>query len=299
MRSTTSLDLCRRLRSLEGLEDAYLLLICRQANAKNLLDALRAGVDDFLTKPYLFCEVLSRLRTGARVLELERRLRDQTGQHQGSRLPGLAALHRRLRGELQSRGAEPRAVACAVVELDHFARVQRMHGRPAAQRLMRSVAEELQDSLSSPDDLFRLDEARLALLVHETAQAARRTQAQRIVDLVRHRQWKAGETPLQLTASVGVARLLTGAMDPAELIAKATDALEAAKRSGGDFVAGDEEFAVEAEKWRRFAEPGAFFEDAAALDVAAPCHHAQSHRHPGTGVATVLANETPVPRRDR
>ena len=66
------LELCRAMNVQNGESHVYTLWLVRAAHADKLIEALQAGVDDFLTKPIVHGEILVRLRAGARVLEYER-----------------------------------------------------------------------------------------------------------------------------------------------------------------------------------------------------------------------------------
>ncbi len=69
------LTLCRRIRE-EGQYDRYTYLIVLTAlgGKKNYLEAMDAGADDFLTKPFDADELVTRLRVADRILGLERAL---------------------------------------------------------------------------------------------------------------------------------------------------------------------------------------------------------------------------------
>ena len=69
---------CRQLFSKNRNGYTYTFLMVRDVKAEGLTEALMAGVDDFLAKPLVYGELLARLRSGARVLEYERRMRQQS-----------------------------------------------------------------------------------------------------------------------------------------------------------------------------------------------------------------------------
>ncbi len=70
------LELCRRIRG-DAANDGYTYLIVLTAlgGKKNYLEAMNAGADDFLTKPFDADELVTRLRVAERILGMEASLR--------------------------------------------------------------------------------------------------------------------------------------------------------------------------------------------------------------------------------
>lgn len=77
-------DLCRRIRSAHHLAvQPYLILVTSRDGRDDLAAGLRAGADDYLSKPFEHTDLQARVRAGVRVmeaqdqiLELARRLED-------------------------------------------------------------------------------------------------------------------------------------------------------------------------------------------------------------------------------
>ena len=67
------LQVCRAVRALPGERYTYIIMITAHDQASDVLAAFAAGVDDFLSKPADSAQLLARLRSGERVLTLERR----------------------------------------------------------------------------------------------------------------------------------------------------------------------------------------------------------------------------------
>ncbi len=70
MPGLTGVDVCMRLRALNRPEPLYLLLLTARRDRGDLIRALEAGADDYLTKPYDTAELRARLTAGRRILEL-------------------------------------------------------------------------------------------------------------------------------------------------------------------------------------------------------------------------------------
>lgn len=68
------LELCRKVRDLLLPHYVYIVFLTVRTGAKEMIAGLENGADDFLTKPVTEGELLARMRSSSRVLELERRL---------------------------------------------------------------------------------------------------------------------------------------------------------------------------------------------------------------------------------
>lgn len=76
------LELCRRIRG-DAANDGYTYLVVLTAlgGKQNYLEAMNAGADDFLTKPFDPDELVSRLRVAERILGMESTLRYLAAMH--------------------------------------------------------------------------------------------------------------------------------------------------------------------------------------------------------------------------
>ncbi|PWY57691.1 hypothetical protein DGG96_00935 [Legionella qingyii] len=69
------LELCRRAKHLP--KPPYMILLTSISGASNVVNALDSGADDFLTKPFNFIELRSRLHVGQRIINYTNRLNEQ------------------------------------------------------------------------------------------------------------------------------------------------------------------------------------------------------------------------------
>jgi CheY-like chemotaxis protein len=68
------LDVCRRVRDLNKV--VYVIFLTALATTENLVEALEAGADDYLTKPFKSAELIARIHVGLRVVKLQNALGD-------------------------------------------------------------------------------------------------------------------------------------------------------------------------------------------------------------------------------
>jgi len=68
------IEVCRRVRASNRLHYTYILILTAKTGSEDLVTAMEAGADDYVTKPFKSAELRARLRVGCRVLELQERL---------------------------------------------------------------------------------------------------------------------------------------------------------------------------------------------------------------------------------
>ncbi|MBX3427630.1 MAG: response regulator [Pirellulales bacterium] len=67
------LELCRRIRSRDVGSYVYVILLTSRRGSQNLVEGLRAGADDFATKPFDSAELRVRMYVGERIASMESR----------------------------------------------------------------------------------------------------------------------------------------------------------------------------------------------------------------------------------
>ena len=69
------IEVCRRVRATNRTKYTYILILTGRTDNQDLVTAMEAGADDYVTKPFRSAELRARLRAGRRILELQERLR--------------------------------------------------------------------------------------------------------------------------------------------------------------------------------------------------------------------------------
>ncbi len=262
------LALCRQIRKLSPHAYSYSLLLTTDAEIARLTEALEAGFDDFLSQPVVFGELLARLRAGARVIEFERRLWEQTGLDGVTGLPAKAALVTRLHARLENAKAEGGTLT--IFDLDYFSRVHKRHGRLASETVLRSVAQFVTAKCGEDHFLAALGDDRLAILGAEAgSEGAANWTIELLADLATKDFSVAGQ-PFRFTASCGITDLHPG--DTIEtVLTRAEKATQLAKGSGRGSVATSQEVDRDSDQWAAMAAGGELFSNTLARDVMTPC----------------------------
>jgi DNA-binding response OmpR family regulator len=79
MPGTDGLELCRRIRRAELTHYPYLILLTALHGKNKYLEAMSAGADDFVSKPYDVDELRARLQVAERIVRLQDRVKRLEG----------------------------------------------------------------------------------------------------------------------------------------------------------------------------------------------------------------------------
>ena len=75
-------DVCRRMRELQSIIPPYIIMLTARQGPREVVEAMQAGADDYLTKPYYRDELRVRVQVGVKMIELQQRLSDRIGELQ-------------------------------------------------------------------------------------------------------------------------------------------------------------------------------------------------------------------------
>lgn len=158
-------------------------------------------------------------------------------------LTGVAsrlAIMDRLRVEVAQARRYLHPVAVALIDIDGFADLNRVHGTAGGDTVLREVALRMRLRVREADELGRIgSDTFLAVLPHTDERGAT-TFADGIQHRLALRPVSVGDAELHITASVGVGIMRAAEdLDVDGLLARATATLASAKRAGGDRIALD------------------------------------------------------------
>jgi len=79
MPGMTGLEVCRQLRAHRRTAGIYIILLTARNSAADIIAGLRAGADDYVTKPVQTEELRARVQLGCRIIELRAALKTEMG----------------------------------------------------------------------------------------------------------------------------------------------------------------------------------------------------------------------------
>lgn len=251
------LDLCRAIRSSEGVGFVYVLILTGRTEEDSLATAFDAGADDFLTKPVQKQELLARLKAGVRALTSEAKVASQQlAIHKAN--AGLATLNDKLRkmattdaltglhnrreamNRLEDHWAtadrEDRPLACMLLDIDHFKRCNDTYGHDVGDAVLRDTARVLKRCARAGEAVFRIGGEEFVVLCAGATAVMASVGAERMRAAVEENRIEQGRMSLGITISVGVAERSHRTVRPDDLLKLADEVLYEAKRSGRNRV---------------------------------------------------------------
>lgn len=237
MAEMNGIELCRRIRARNLPDYTYVLLLTSTTDSNALIEALRAGADDFLAQPLVYGELLSRLRAGARMVEYETRLdrlrRNDPATQTATRLVFDETLARRLADAYNHR----HTLYCVLADVDFFARINDLYGRPTGDAALAAIAARLAEQCGDDEQVFRIGGNRFALL-HEAAAGAEAVNwADRCRRALAATEFSPNGQSVKVTASFGVSALEADST-PEAALDRAEHPLAIAKQAGRNRVVG-------------------------------------------------------------
>jgi len=240
MEGMPGIDVCRRLRLQPELPTAYVLLMAGARGEEDLLDGLNAGADDFLFTPLDPSELKARVRTGARIVEVERALRASQDalrvQSTRDAITGSwnrAAILDLLRKEQERARRKSGSVAALLADLDAFRHVNESLGAPAGDEVLREAVRRMSSTLRPYDAVGRYGGAEFLIVLPGSDGLGALTVAERIRESFATRPVLTSSGPVSVTLSLGVAAEGgEAAGDPGALLRAADLALKRAQQGG-------------------------------------------------------------------
>jgi len=257
-------QLCRQLREHEGIGFVYTIILTANDEQGRVVEALDAGADDYLVKPFAPEELLARLRAGQRIVNLEANLAQRnrqvfkynaklaitnetlaqlatTDELTGliNRRAGMARLH-----ELWSssrRYGEP--LSYVVLDIDHFKNCNDTYGHGVGDIVLKRVADIFRKTSRLSEVVCRFGGEEFLIICPKSVARMAGAGAERVRQAVESLIVKTDAGDLRVTISAGVAEMTKSMVSPDHLLRVADQALYLAKRSGRNrvVVSGDDQ----------------------------------------------------------
>jgi diguanylate cyclase (GGDEF)-like protein len=234
MPGCTGVEVTRVIRQHEEFLSTPVVYLSADTSIALQVDALRLGGDHFLTKPFnpvILNAVVKSKIDRYRILRRSMYLDSLTG------LLNHTTSKQRLDAAVAAAVADGTPLCVAMIDIDHFKRVNDTYGHPMGDQVIRSVAWLLKQRLRKTDAVGRYGGEEFVVILPQ----ANAERARNLLDRIRidfsHFSHPVKNTAFACTFSCGIAQLAPG-VSPQDLIKQADTALYEAKRKGRNQIVG-------------------------------------------------------------
>lgn len=219
MPEMSGLELCAALREADRQGYVYIMFLTARDGKGDVVEALESGADDYLTKPFERAELLARLKTGQRILALERSLKDANEEVRAlsvtDPLTGIynrGYLNEQLPREINRSLRYGHPLSIVLCDIDHFKAVNDTYGHQAGDKILKAFAALVRDSIRQKVDwVARYGGEEFVLVLPETDVSGGYVVAERLRKAVSQQRHRLKARSVRITVSWGVAGLPAGA----------------------------------------------------------------------------------------
>lgn len=246
MPGMTGPEICRKMRARENAKYVYAILLTGMSELEALVEGMEAGADDFIAKPYQFPELCARVRSGQRILNLQRELLAGRAQIEyladHDCLTGLwnrRAIMQRLAQELARAKREAKPLGVVIMDIDHFKQINDRYGHAGGDEVLQETARRMLETLRPYDGAGRFGGEEFLVYAANCDMAQTFACAERLREALSAAPMTVAAKRLRVTASFGCSVLAPGAADHVQTLIEAADrALYRAKELGRNRVEG-------------------------------------------------------------
>lgn len=244
------IDFCRAFRELAAECYTYLILLTSQEGKDKLIEGLEAGADEYLLKPVNEAELMVRLKTARRILDLESSLQKSLEEIKQlsirDPLTGMfnrGYLDQHLPTEIRRADRYVRDFSLIMMDLDHFKKINDTWGHQAGDAILQHCTRIIAGTIRREVDwVARYGGEEFVLVLPETDQTGCQVVAERLRNLIATTPCLYRGESLSITASFGTvtrsASDTPNAVSADTMLHQADQCLYQAKASGRNRVVG-------------------------------------------------------------
>jgi diguanylate cyclase (GGDEF)-like protein len=242
MPEINGIQLCKKIRQNDHLgkdqEYTYIILLTAKDEQKDLIKGFSAGADDYIRKPFNHLELKARLKTGKRIIDLQKQLQEQASRDSLTELWNRKRMFRILDKEINRANRDNLPVAIIMIDIDKFKSINDSHGHQVGDLVLKEVANVLKKSVRNYDEICRYGGDELLIILPNCNVAKTESVAERLRQNMNKHRIDSDTVSLNVTLSFGGASTESYSSDITSeaLIMAADKALLEAKNKGRNRV---------------------------------------------------------------
>lgn len=236
-------ELLEKIKARPEYSDIYVIFLSAKGNAADRIKGLKFGADDYITKPFVIGEIITKveimMRRSARYKEklLKDSLTDAYSRYY---------LNYRLAEELERYRRNSSVFSVAFIDLDHFKYINDRYGHQAGDNTLREIIGFISKNIRKCDSIYRYGGEEFIILMPDTSGEKAVAIIDRLRDKISSEQFQIGGSVLNVTISAGIRQVrdINEAVD--EIISDADKAMYYAKKCGRNRVVEyDDDFSID------------------------------------------------------
>ena len=242
MPEINGIQLCKKIRQNDHLgkdqEYTYIILLTAKDEQKDLIKGFSAGADDYIRKPFNHLELKARLKTGKRIIDLQKQLQEQASRDSLTELWNRKRMFRILDKEINRANRDNLPVAIIMIDIDKFKSINDSHGHQVGDLVLKEVTHVLKKSVRNYDEICRYGGDELLIILPNCNVAKTESIAERLRQNMNKHRIDSDTVSLNVTLSFGGASTESYSSDITSeaLIMAADKALLEAKNKGRNRV---------------------------------------------------------------
>lgn len=240
MPEVSGFELCQRLGTNLLTSSIPIIFLTGAVAIATKVKGFDLGAVDYVTKPFDAAELRARVRSALRTKRYQDLLAARANVDALTGLWNRAHFNRQLPTALDAARRYGRRVCLAILDLDHFKRLNDTYGHPFGDQVLQAVGEGLSASVRSVDAACRYGGEEFAIILAETSLQAGLITAQRMRDMLSRVDLRPRGERVPIKASIGLACTeqfpAPSTLTMGALISAADRALYSAKHAGRDRI---------------------------------------------------------------
>jgi two-component system cell cycle response regulator len=244
----TGIEVAKALQADASTAGIALVFVTGRRESRTRAACFEAGAEDYVTKPFDFIEVETRLRAVLRKKDLRdelqranralrranKALKKLLITDEKTKLHNYRFFKERIGEEFKRAARYDNPLSCIMIDLDHFKDINDTLGHHIGDRVLEEFGRVLTDQARETDLVIRYGGEEFIILLPHTVALRAATVAERIRRATSTRTFTADKAPLKLTVSCGVATYPDNPhiKNEEDLVRVADEALYVAKNGG-------------------------------------------------------------------